>query len=295
MKKPAILIVCYNRPAHVKQCLAHLSRNADISAGLPVYVFMDGGPKSTQMENLAALSAFSGMNTIPVVKGTNIGSFNANTEAKSYVFDRGHDSVILLEEDVYAGPYYITLIRRVLEWLEKDFDNIGMVGSSIMCHMTAEEKRESLCQVVDTGASSCNFIMSKWVWDTIRSEMEAYGADFFPGVHTIEGIAKCHAWVKGQAARIHELGSRKFPCHWSMPPAHMYRSMRTALGQDAIMDLLLRCHGLTRATTSVNRVLHAGVVGENADENWYYQHGYDQVRLDIFEDDLTLNTFIPGT
>lgn len=128
-KYSPVLVVGYNRPAHLGRCLKSLSFNSNFSKH-PVFIYLDG-PSNNQFlsvceEALTVAQDFAKQNdNVKVFSNSNnfgLGKFVLFSIDNIFSFN---DTIIVVEDDLVLSPYFL----EFCSWGLKEYANDSSVGS----------------------------------------------------------------------------------------------------------------------------------------------------------------------
>ena len=158
-----IVIFAYNRPAHLRQTLYHLSKNTNIIHS-DVYIFVDGirdlahaKPHNQVIEIANSFSASQSLTVL--VRPTNLGLKDNIISGLNRIFDL-HESAIILEDDIEVSPYFLDYMNFCLEYYKND-DSVWHINS---WHPVPSFTRISYEDII----VSKSIFMSCWGWATWR-------------------------------------------------------------------------------------------------------------------------------
>ena len=165
MKRISIAITAYDRVDLLKQCLLHLSRNDQRL--FRVLVFPDLVDESTDRSIRSACSSVSaetGME-IHLISGpeTHLNCCRNIMRSVSVTSSLNPEYIIKLDGDILVTKDFV----KVMFELSQSIDG-GLATSSIICHMSQEEKRARASEVVDISLSGSNFCVSNKWWRKIE-------------------------------------------------------------------------------------------------------------------------------
>ena len=199
-------------------------------------------------------------------------------EAKRYVFEECQfDQVFFVEDDLRLSPHTLTLLLSLRRWLDVNYTNACVIGTTTQCSMTLEEKQANLALVSDCGAMLNNHLLTRECWNLLRPWMHEYVTQFLQCAYRERDGDRIKEWMRTLAQRLPvQGGPRMFPVHW---PCKDYFADQPVTSQDGAMALAIRLAGFSHVTTAVNRGWHIGKQGENASEEWWDRvYRYNQPR-----------------
>ena len=129
MLNTAIALFAWNRPSHLGQVLAALSRNQEISE-LPLFVVVDGPRSADDVPNIQrchdAATAFQHARSTTVIqRRTNLGLFDSLTQGISHILLE-YDSIIVLEDDIVVSPFFLSYMLQGLS-LYRDTPSVASI------------------------------------------------------------------------------------------------------------------------------------------------------------------------
>lgn len=275
-----IAVVAYNRPDYLDQCLKSIGDSIDLKEyNFPVYVFCDGGKRSTQKENDDVISKYKFITDV-IKQPNNLGIghhvfFVKNTMFEKYCEDR----FIYLEEDVIISPYYYRFVNRAYDWVVNVDSSIVAVNSVILCETPPHLKESRKKLLVDGNTSQCNVLISRFAWNFIKPILEKYLKSFIiVGDYKNRPHDRIVEWAKKQYKE----------CNLDIHPL----ILKTATSsQDSITIMAMRTNGYRHISSMVNRVLHIGKNGEHCNSDWWIRHKCDGITLDVIESDKDMVEF----
>ena len=124
MRSTAIVIFAFNRPDHLAETLAHLSRAEGVN-DLPLYVFVDGARHEREQEAVLAVRAlaenFSHPQKTLHFKARNSGLKASVLAGVQIVFEQC-DQIIVLEDDICVHPDFLQYHLKCLNLYEAQSD-----------------------------------------------------------------------------------------------------------------------------------------------------------------------------
>lgn len=290
--RTVILVPCYNRPDYLWSVLTDLMTTPQVRSGMPVVLACDGGTGATVQDNLAVAMKARVPALHAIVRPDQFGIGRNVYEAKRYLFEEcRYDQVLYIEDDIRVSPHIITLFLNLQKWLAANYTNAHVIGSSIFCDQTLEEKLANAAVVSDCGYSMANHMMSKECWNLSRPWMDEYVRQFLQCDYSVRDGKRITAWMKALAEKLpgYELGARTFPVHWKVKD---YFQGTPSTTQDAASALAYRLAGFSHVVLLVNRALHIGKIGaHHSDEVW--ERIYANTKLDTIDEDNTRTHFRP--
>ena len=274
-----IAIVAYNRPEYLEKCLESIANSVDIQEyDFPIYVFCDGGPNSSQLENDEILYKYSFLEGV-IRQKENLGIAKHTHFVKKCMFEQMDvPRFIYLEEDLVLSPYYYRFVNRAMDSIQKQTDQVLAVNSSIICYLAYEKKLIDQKLLVDQNASLCNLLYTRKSWEVTNPILEEYMDRFIGDSYPDRPHDRIIEWSKKMYNESKYEIRSKF--------------IETAVSsQDSIFCMALRTNGFCHLTSYVNRVLYIGRYGENCNDDWWVESKLHRTKLDIFEGDRDLVDF----
>lgn len=198
------------------------------------------------------------------------------------------DYVIVIEEDIVASPYMITVTKNLLAWTEKNYDNVAAVSAWMMNFQTVEEKRRYLNTVLATNDHWITYAMTAWAWNIIRPFVSEYVNRFLiPGQYKQRNDNAIRKWLR---EKFHE------PVYTGSFPGRVVLDVTKPnfpTSQDGVVATALYRKGLVKVNTKINRCIYFGEVGEHGTAEIYKNKRYGEMTLDIFHEDKEITEFTP--
>jgi len=286
-------MIAYNRPHYFRPVVESIAANPEAQT-MPFHFYLDGGPDATQEENRHII-AESGLPHVHVTcRDTHIGCEANTIRAHHDMFAHSdYDSIIHLEDDLVLGPHYLGLMVRLLSWATANHDNVAGVQAWNRCVLDVEAKRSKLGVVEPrfTSRHWWGYSLTRRAWDEMLPVIAEYESRFVDGCN---GDNLDDGAVRGFIRDVVGGGPASLSGRVLRPPLWVEESFRhptTATGNDSIHALAMWKAGLVRLCTVVNRALPVGRVGLHGTEAFFEQAGLGEVKLDIFAEDETLDSF----
>jgi hypothetical protein len=131
MTSTPVALFVYNRPWHTQQTIEALLKNKE-AADTDLFIFADGPKTEADREKVDEVKRFLGW-----VTGFRTISFNTSNINKglaksiiagvSHVLD-DHDTVIVLEDDIVASPYFLRYMNEALALYQNDEPVVSIHG-----------------------------------------------------------------------------------------------------------------------------------------------------------------------
>ena len=275
MKRISIAITAYDRVDLLKQCLVHLSSNDQRL--FRVLVFPDLVDELTDRSIRSACSSVSaetGME-IHLISGpeTHLHCCRNVLRSVSVTSSLNPEYIIKLDSDIIVTKDFV----KVMFELSQSIDG-GLATSSIICHMSKEEKRAKASEVVDISLSGSNFCVSNKWWRKIEETARPL-------------VIRRHS---NREARWPELQSIAASSNPTQPGAiagkeYFFKEDHN-IGSDAIIVLGAAVCDCPISSLVVNRATHPSPTGVHTTAEWHSAN-YANTFLDEIEGDATRNHF----
>ena len=167
MNTAPILLFIYNRPEHVRRCVASLLAN-DLAGESELFVFSDAAKdeasKSKVFEVRRFVRSIEGFKAVHIVERTeNWGLARSIIDGVTQVLER-YDRVIVLEDDLVLAPYFLQFMNDALE----TYKNEERVGHIQACDFTQNPTLPDTFLIQWTGS---------WGWATWRRAWRHFNPD----------------------------------------------------------------------------------------------------------------------
>lgn len=131
-----VVLFAYNRPEHLRRCIASLQANA-LAAESELFVFSDGPKGEADREAVAAvrrcLRGVAGFRRVSVVeRAANMGLAPNVISGVTDVVGR-YGRVIVLEDDLVVAPHFLRFMNDALE-VYKDEERVGHIQACDFTH-----------------------------------------------------------------------------------------------------------------------------------------------------------------
>ena len=158
MNTAPILLFVYNRPEHVRRCVASLLAN-DLAIESELFVFSDAAKDETSKSEVTEVRRFvrsiEGFKAVHIVeRDENWGLARSIIDGVTQTLER-FDRVIVLEDDLVLAPYFLQFMNDALEI----YKNEGRVGHIQACDFTQDSTLPDTFLIKWTGS---------WGWATWR-------------------------------------------------------------------------------------------------------------------------------
>jgi hypothetical protein len=289
----AACMIAYNRPHYFRPVMESIAANPEART-IPIHFYLDGGRDAAQEENHRIIAESGLPNTHIVCRDGHFGCEANTIGAHCYLFSQTDCDVVLhLEDDLVLGPHYMGLMLRLLAWANANYDNVASVQAWNRCLLDVESKRSRLACVEPrcTSRHWWGYALTRRAWQAMLPVITEYRSRFLDGR---SGNALDDEGVRAFIRSVVDGGPASPPGRvLTSPPwaEESFRHPHTATGNDAIHAVAMWKAGLVRVCTVVNRALAIGRVGLHGTEDFFDQTGFGDVKLDLFPEDETLDTF----
>ena len=280
MKRISIAITAYDRVDLLKQCLVHLSRNDQRL--FRVLVFPDLVDSSTDRAILSACSSVSaetGME-IYLISGpeTRLYCCRNILRSVSITSSLNPEYIIKLDSDIIVTKDFV----KVMFELSQSIGG-GLVTSSIICHMSKEEKQANAGKVVDISLSGSNFCVSNKWWRKIEETAR-------PLLSRINSVPN-HRDHAAAWSEMKSIAASSNPTHpGAIAGKEYFFKDDHNIGSDAIFVLGAAACDCPISSLVVNRATHPSPTGVHTTAEWHAAH-YANTFLDEIDGDATRNHF----
>lgn len=305
----AILVVAFNRPDYLQQCIKSIEANPE-SEYMPCIFALDGGPKSKQEENIALIEESSIKRKIILLRDRNYGCPKNHIDAKRFAFNWcNFKRVIITEDDILISPQYIRFILNLHDWATTKYDNIGAVQAWSYCFLPASEKQKKLDLVRENDRcwSFVTYCIDLVAWKKIEPVLYTYESfiDEIPSTEEFDkarskpsfwfGAEKIRQWIYGivngkKDPGIHQ-GSEFLASRYNKLFRDFFKRRNLQPNQDNLMGLSFFMNDLIKLSTVVNRAIHIGAEGISFNQDLFIKHNYHKIILDTFTQDCQITKF----
>jgi len=294
--RAAILLIGYDRPDYYEQTLKSIAQDPTAQT-LSVYAFLDKPDKPEIQAEHAAITRMYFPHAELHLRQHNYGCGRNIIDARRYAFDeRKHSQAFLFEDDCVVSKNYVTLMFRLMQWAQKNYDNIGAVQGWTPCLHTEETKRSRLRSVEGTFVNWWGYLITREAWDQIKETLYFFEDTFLLGSYSDRPHHIIRQWIDEYRGSYDQpaLKGRCFPVtlHWHKRKVEHLTNIPA--GQDGITQMMFALNNIVRLTTQVNRSRYIGAKGIHMSPMRYRLAGYGNVKLHEFEEDEGLKTFIPS-
>lgn len=286
-------MIAHNRPHYFRRVVESIAVNPEART-MPFHFFLDGGEGATQEENRRIIAGADLPHAQVVCRPCHMGCEANTIGAHREMFeDHEYEIVIHLEDDLVLGPHYLGLTQRLLAWATMQYDNVAGVQAWNRCALSRDLKEEKLRLVEPhcTDRHWWGYALTRHAWQQMYPVVAEYQGRFLDGREgdhlDDEGVRRFIRETVDQGAATME--GRVLPSPRTAEDA--FRHPLTATGNDSIHALAMWKAGLVRLCTVVNRALAIGRIGLHGTEEFFEQAGFAAVRLDVFEEDKSLDGF----
>ncbi len=303
--KTAIYVTAYNRPHYLAECLCGLTKDP-IAMQSDIFVFLDGGPDSTQAANAKLVDwilapAKTGGELHTIKRDANYGVGHNMIEARRYLFDGlGYDRAMLVEDDCVLMPHAFGLNDRLQDWCDRHFTNVGV--TTIWCRCAASADIKFRHQRTVKGGNT-NWITAMWTrdaWLAVRPMYELYERSFLPPIgepYSSRPHRKITDWLLSCQAEVADAGwsprgDQPFPEDADYFTRSLMDADHMVSSQDGVGAMAMVAAGMVKAYTTVNRATYIGRQGEHGTPDQYEQSKYHLILPDIMRGDHGVADFV---
>ena len=278
--RTAVCTFGFGRPDHFKRMLQGLADCPEVMNGeVDLHHYLDGGEHSLQAELVKVIND-SGVPYKKIIqRPENFGVGRQLIGARREIFDeQNYERMILVEDDIEAGPTFMTALLRLSDWAE-GYDDVGTVQVWNVQSGTKQQLEGDLDKVVLTNRHFVTYCLTKKTWDLISPSLYEYEKKYLLGraygnrPHRRIRLFQMRKMLK--ASRRQPQGNCLNPpaeaCSHPFPKID-YR--RSPTSQDAITSIALHQAGLHRLTTEVSRAFYFGETGVHCTPEVYRQLGF---------------------
>lgn len=295
-KQPTvILIIAYNRPEYLKQCITAIEKNPEASA-LPFIFALDGGELAQQQENLTIIENSVIKNKIYLVREYNYGCPKNHIDAKRFAFDWCKaNRAIIIEDDILVTPNYISFLLNLDTWARSKYKNIGAVQGWSYCYLPINKKLTCLNLVKEdlNWWSFLGYCISKETWDKIKHihyEYEKF-IDLIPKHNNTarskpqnsKEINNIRNWARNLVNAKKTIKLKKSDNCIKSSFKNLkaqFTAKKFHASQDNIMGMSLWYHDMVKIHSVVNRVSHIGEKGISTNKK-SYESKYSRIKIDF--------------
>ncbi|MGI6223603.1 MAG: glycosyltransferase [Prevotella sp.] len=179
MSLAPILLFAYNRPAHVRECITSLLRNAE-AAESELFVFSDGPRSHTDAEAVDEVRQYvqqvEGFKKVHLIeRGENCGLANNIITGVTDIVNR-YGRVIVLEDDLVVAPYFLKFMNEALD-MYADEERVGHIQA---CDFIKDDRLPYTFFIKWTGS---------WGWATWKRAWKHFNPD---GGYLLNQLKKRH-------------------------------------------------------------------------------------------------------
>ena len=284
-KKVSVFITAFNRPDMLERCIESLNL-CDELENVPIFIYLDGGGKSKQQENLEIAKKIKFKNKYLIKRSVNYGC-DKNTIAmfNDMFVELGFDYSFHVEDDfVFCKNYFkycFDEFNRIKNTVDPD---VGVFQGFSICFLSSEEKKQKLLEVQTTEKDHLwGCLFSKEAYLALKQRIEQYEkiVETFPTNGFSKDymlqianstIANCYNEIFDQSQQpmseyIKKTFYDKFNEHFTA-------------GWDGAFVLGLACTKYKRYMPTVNRMLNIGDVGHHYNKAAFQFHNLHKITLD---------------
>jgi glycosyltransferase involved in cell wall biosynthesis len=302
----AVLVICYNRPEYLKQCIESLEKNKESSD--TVFIFsLDGGTNATEKENRELIESSAIKHAIILNHAYNYGCPKHHIDAHRFAFEWcGFKHVITVQEDIIVTSQFISFMKNFHTWATDTYTNIGATGGFSYSFLSPEEKqlKSNLVAEDDVWWLFRAYSMDSKAWGTIKPIMYTYEQylNKIPLTKEYDKVrSKPQGWEHSHTIKSWTLDLLAHKKNISDPDntffvSHNYRISDFQYGLfswDNIMGLALHVCNLVKLRPLVTRALNIGKIGISSDSSIKEFNALrEKLFLDQIEHDHTITEFM---
>jgi hypothetical protein len=304
-QETAVLIVAYNRPNYLSQCIKSLEKNKNTDNICFVFA-LDGGLESAQKQNSELIEHANFKNKIVLLREHNYGCPKNHIDAQRFVFDRcKFKKVIVLQEDIEVTSSFISFMLNFHDWATKNYSNIGAVEASSFSFLSPEDKNNKSNLVVEDDIPWLfrSYCIDIFTWNKIKDIVYGYESilNDIPRNDTYKLIrSKPELWEESYRIKkfTDDLLKKKQKI---VSDTTIFASKNNALwhfqfgifNEDNIMALAFYMYNLIKLRPIVNRALHVGEWGISSEISKKECNRFkNKVNIDEIKNDDFLKKFI---
>ena len=301
----AILIIGYNRPHYLSECIASLEKNKKTDNICFIFA-LDGGPDATQKENSERIEKALLKNKIILLREHNYGCPKNHIDGQRFAFDWcKFKKVIVLQEDMAVASSFIPFMINFHTWATKNYTNIGATSGSSFSFLSEEDKKNKKNLIAEDDAWWLfrSYCIDSYAWESVKQILYSYEAiiNTIPSTDRhAQARSKPELWEESDKIKNftdtllenktdHKEGPSDFR-------SHDYASWYFQFGlfnEDNIMALAFYLHNLVKLRSIVPRALHNGEFGISSDISQKEYHALkEKISLHVIENDELIEDFI---
>lgn len=299
--KTAISICAANRPEYFTQAIDSIYKQID---NRPTYVFLDITPdKNTKMQDEQANYALDKIPSAHIIKHqSHMGCGKNLIFAREYVFSylRVARSFII-EDDFKLTPGYLDLCENMMDWTDKNYDNVGIVQAwGELAGKQKDRYLENKYSPFDVTACYSHwwsYLMSRKCWMQIRNLVTSFMEIFLCNIPTY-GHRNHEAIMQWKHSIIQQLTPHKQQlkqnCQRPFSDDDKTGTRKAAMyvtGQDGITLMSLYMTNQIRVCPVLGRGKYIGVTGQHYNESVYNKHGFNDWKEYSTPEDATNKDF----
>lgn len=292
----AIILIGYDRPDYYEKTVRSIAQDPTAQT-LSVYAYLDypKGKRAIQAEHVAITHKYFPHAEIHL-RQRNFGCGRNIINARSDVFDRGHEQAFLFEDDCVVSSNYVSLMLRLMRWARNNYDNVGAVQGWIPCLHKEEDKRKRLHFVEGTFVNWWGYLIHRDAWETIKPLMTLFRDTFLLGDYGERPHHIIRSFVDEykQSTAVENPSGRLYPVTLTWHKRRQEHLANIPAGQDGMTQMGFALNNIVRLTTQVNRARYIGAKGIHMSPMRYRLAGYQNVKLHEFAEDAKLSKFRPG-
>ena len=168
-----VVLFTYQRPSHLTQTLAALSKNKEASQ-TPIYIYSDGPKADASPEDLAEIMAVRQLirqqtwaKQLEIIERKENWGLSKNIVSGVTEVMEKHGRAIILENDIVVSPYFLQYMNQALD-LYQDVEEVMHIGG-FLYPLNLKEK--------DLGTSFFYNVNSCWGWASWQRAWKYYQDD----------------------------------------------------------------------------------------------------------------------
>lgn len=275
--KTAIALISFNRPEYLKKTVKSLATNYGIEEGVDCILFQDNavnkfsGIRYADDKQIQESLEIFNNSTLPnkriILREANIGiAMNQYTAANQLFYEDGYEQMILLEDDLVTGTYWLKTMKTLFEQF-KDDQRIGTIRSANGMLCRPEEAIENLDRVV----WGCGHWWGAGWWKDRWDKAKPHFDQYYELVKDID-------YRKRPGEKIYKFFADN---------DHSAKGT----SQDEGKQYAFSKAGYNHIRTVVNRVKGIGRIGVHFNPKAFASKGFDGVELHNYEEDKDITRF----
>jgi hypothetical protein len=296
----AIALIAYDRIGYFQEVVDALLKNPAVrDAKFPVYAFIDVNPEDNgnMVEEHVDLLKKKIPHAVCIKRKINYGCGRNIIDARVQLLSNmDYQWAFIFEDDMVPSPSYIQFCLNVRDWVQENYDDVGIIQGWNKCLLDAKEKKAQIATIGPGFANLWGYLMSRKCWQSLQPYVLDYQRLFLRTTYRLRSDKKIRAWFQGLLASgctTRSEDERAFP----VTEEHIRKTERfwdtPATGQDALTLCTLQKTGWRFLYPIVNRGLYIGREGIHMLPASYENHGYGKMTCDELSADVDRREFIP--